>query len=50
LFQKVAPLKALAPTQSEPPFLAAQGVTLLFFVAVIIFSALRLRPAPVSVA
>jgi hypothetical protein len=50
LFQKVALLKALAPTQSEPPFLAAQGVTLLFFVAVIIAGALKFRPTPVSVA
>jgi len=50
LFQKVAPLKAAAPTQSEPPFLAAQGVTLLFFVAVIIFCTLRFRPTPVSIA
>jgi len=50
LFQKVGPLKALAPTQSEPPFLAVQGVTLLFFVAVIIFSAMRFRPTPVSIA
>jgi hypothetical protein len=30
-FQKVAPLKALAPTQSEPPFLAAQAALLALF-------------------
>jgi len=48
LFLKVAALKALAPTQSEPPFLAAQGVTLLFFVVIIIVSAIRFRPAAVS--
>jgi hypothetical protein len=50
LFLKVTPLKALAPTQSEPPFLVAQGVTLVFFVGVIIFGALRFRPTPISVA
>ncbi|MBY0381252.1 MAG: hypothetical protein K2W78_04975 [Xanthobacteraceae bacterium] len=50
LFQKVAPLKAAAPTQSEPPFIAAQGVTLLFFVAVIIFCTLRFRPTPIRIA
>jgi hypothetical protein len=31
-FQKVPALKALAPTQSEPPFLIAQGVVLVLFV------------------
>jgi len=32
-FAKLAPLRALAPTQTEPPFAVAQGVTLLLFVA-----------------
>ena len=32
-FQKVAALKALAPTQSEPPFLIAQLLALVIFVA-----------------
>jgi hypothetical protein len=31
-FQKVPALKALAPTQSEPPFLAAQIVSMLAFI------------------
>lgn len=31
-FQKLAPLRLLAPTQSEPPFAVAQGVVLLGFV------------------
>src|SRR5579871_6505272 len=31
-FQKVGPLKELAPTQSEPPFLVAQGAALVLFV------------------
>ena len=37
-FQKVGVLKDLAPTQSEPPFLIAQGAALLLFVALTIFS------------
>jgi len=37
-FQKVPSLKALAPTQSEPPFLAAQGAALVLFVVFGIFS------------
>jgi hypothetical protein len=35
-FLKVSALKALAPTQSEPPFLVAQGVVLAAFVAITI--------------
>lgn len=31
-FQKLPPLKAVAPTQSEPPFLVAQGALLAFFI------------------
>jgi hypothetical protein len=31
-FQKIGFLAALAPTQSEPPFMAAQGIELLFYV------------------
>jgi len=37
-FQKVGPLKELAPTQSEPPFLIAQGAALVLFVVLAIFS------------
>jgi hypothetical protein len=37
-FQKVAPLKELAPTQSEPPFLIAQVIALVLFVLLGIFS------------
>jgi hypothetical protein len=43
-FLKVAALNALAPTQSEPPFLAVQGVVLAFFVIVIIGATRRFRP------
>lgn len=44
-FQKVGPLKALAPTQTEPAFLLAQGVTLLLFAVAIIFGVIKFRPA-----
>ena len=44
-FLKIAPLKALAPTQSELPFVIAQGAALLFFVIVTIVAAMRFRPS-----
>src|SRR6266850_5210524 len=44
LFQKVPALKALAPTQSEPPFLVAQLVALVLFVVLTIFAAIKFRP------
>jgi lysylphosphatidylglycerol synthetase-like protein (DUF2156 family) len=37
-FQKVGPLRDLAPTQSEPPFLVAQLAALVLFVVLAIFS------------
>lgn len=37
-FMKISALKALAPTQSEPPFLIAQAITLVLFVLLGIFS------------
>ncbi len=42
-FQKVPVLKAMAPTQSEPPFLVAQLVVMAVFVALTIAAALRFR-------
>ena len=45
LFQKVPALKALAPTQTEPPFLVAQLSTLLIFILLTIAAALRFRNA-----
>lgn len=45
LFQKVPSLKALAPTQTELPFLVAQLSTLLIFVVLTIAAALRFRSA-----
>ena len=38
LFQKVPPLRALAPTQSEPPFLVAQTCALVLFIILGIYS------------
>ena len=46
LFEKVPALKALAPTQKEPPFGIAQGVVLLIFVVLTVMAVRRFRPAP----
>nr|WP_041756868.1 hypothetical protein [Bradyrhizobium sp. ORS 278] len=43
-FQKIGVLNALAPTQSEPPFAAAQIVTLLLFIGLGIVSWRRFAP------
>jgi hypothetical protein len=43
LFQKVPALKALAPTQTDPPFLVAQLSTLMIFILLTIAAALRFR-------
>jgi len=45
LFQKVPFLKAMAPTQTESPFLVAQISTLLIFVLLTIAAAIRFRSA-----
>lgn len=45
-FQKVSLLHALAPNQNEPPFLAAQGGTLLLFVLITIVALRRYHPVP----
>jgi hypothetical protein len=45
-FQKVPTLNSLAPTQSEPPFLVAQGVALMAFLFLGIAAVFRFRPAP----
>jgi len=45
-FQKVPTLNAIAPTQSEPPFLIAQGVALMAFLFLGIAAVFRFRPAP----
>jgi len=46
-FEKVPALKALAPTQSEPPFLVTQLVVLALFVVLGIFAVKRFRDQPV---
>jgi len=48
LFEKVPPLRALAPTQSEAPFKTAQLVTLVAFVLLGILAAKRFRSAPAA--
>jgi hypothetical protein len=44
LFMKVPALKALAPTQSEPPFLIAQVVALVMFVVFGIAGTIKFHP------
>ena len=44
-FQKLAFLQPLAPTQSEPPFAAAQLVVLAIFLLLGILATIRFRPA-----
>jgi hypothetical protein len=44
-FQKVPALHALAPTQSEPPFLISQGVALVAFLVLGFIAASRFRPS-----
>jgi len=45
-FQKVPALNALAPHQSEPPFVVAQLVVLALFVVLAIMAARRFRIGP----
>ena len=45
-FQKLSFLQPLAPTQSEPPFVVAQVVVLVAFVALGIVAARRFHPKP----
>ena len=47
-FLKVSALKALAPTQSEPPFLVAQAVVLAAFIAIIIGAFRSFHPVPLQ--
>ena len=50
LFMKVPALKALAPTQSEPPFKLTQLTILILFFLLTTFSAIRFRGATVRTA
>jgi hypothetical protein len=45
LFGKIPALRALAPTQGEPPFAIAQLVVLIIFVVIGILALRRFRPA-----
>jgi hypothetical protein len=49
-FQKVPALKALAPTQSEPPFLVTQLIVLALFFVLTIVAAIRFRIEPLRTA
>ena len=44
-FQKLPGLRALAPTQSEPPFLIAQAAALIGFLVLGVMAARKFRPA-----
>jgi hypothetical protein len=50
LFQKVPALKAVAPTQTEPPFKVAQIAVLVLFVMLTILAAVRFRKEPLRAA
>jgi len=47
-FEKVPALRALAPTQKEPPFAATQLAMLLVFVVLTVFAVRRFRAEPVA--
>ena len=47
-FEKVAVLKAIAPTQKEPPFAIAQIAVLLLFIVLTVLAAKNFRAEPVS--
>ncbi len=47
-FQKVPSLRALAPKQSEPPFLITQLVVLALFVALAVAATIKFRDAQVG--
>ena len=46
LFEKIGALKALAPTQKEPPFLIAQLVVLVLFVGLAVLAVKGFHPEP----
>jgi hypothetical protein len=46
LFMKVPSLHALAPTQSEPPFLISQVAVMALFIVLTIAAAIKFRPEP----
>jgi hypothetical protein len=46
LFMKVPSLHALAPTESEPPFLISEVAVLALFIVLTIAAAIKFRPEP----
>jgi hypothetical protein len=48
-FEKIPALKAMAPTQSEPPFKLTHLVVLALFVVLTFVAAIRFRPEPLPV-
>jgi len=48
-FEKIPALKAMAPTQSEPPFKLTQLVALALFVLFTLVAVIRFRPEPIRV-
>jgi hypothetical protein len=48
-FEKIPALKAMAPTQTEPPFKITQLVALALFVVLTFVAAIRFRPEPLRV-
>lgn len=48
LFLKVPALRAIAPTQADPPFILAQSLVLVLFVAAGAAAAIRFRGGPVK--
>jgi hypothetical protein len=49
-FEKVPALKAMAPTQTEPPFKLTQLVVLALFIVLTVVAAIRFRPEPAGAA
>jgi hypothetical protein len=47
-FEKISALKALAPTQKEPPFAIAQGIVLVAFVVLTIYAVKGFRRGAVA--
>ena len=47
--EKIPALKAMAPTQSEPPFKLTQLVVLALFVILTLVAVIRFRPEPIRV-
>jgi hypothetical protein len=45
-FQKIPSLKQLAPQQTEPPFVVAQGILLVIFVALVVGAVRAFHPPP----